>query len=99
MVRKRTDAIKSQPNHPFPHPLLPFPFPEVLRGSVTDLFSRGGAGSEFCAALLNHEFERVIYKTVYGFRVTILNLYMVGFDYSVYHQSLSSLEKACFTYG
>lgn len=30
-----------------------------------------------CASLLGHEFERVIYKVAYGFRTTILNLYMV----------------------
>lgn len=33
---------------------------------------------EACASLLNNEFERVIYKVVYGFRTTILNLYMVS---------------------
>lgn len=30
-----------------------------------------------CASLLSNEFERVIYKVAYGFRTTILNLYMV----------------------
>lgn len=28
--------------------------------------------------MVNHEFERVIYKTIYGFRTTVLNLYMVN---------------------
>lgn len=41
------------------------------------LSPRGGAGVDACAAYINHEFERVIYKTVYGFRTTVLNLYMV----------------------
>lgn len=28
--------------------------------------------------MLNNEFERVLYKTVYSFRTTIFNLYMVS---------------------
>ncbi|KAJ5162681.1 Glycoside hydrolase family 35 [Penicillium coprophilum] len=37
----------------------------------------GGAGFAKCAALLNHEFERVIYKNNLSFKVSILNLYMI----------------------
>ncbi|KAK2000895.1 family 35 glycosyl hydrolase [Colletotrichum falcatum] len=36
----------------------------------------GGAGFEYCAALLNHEFERVLYKNNYAVGVTIFNIYM-----------------------
>ncbi|KAF3021271.1 hypothetical protein E8E15_006457 [Penicillium rubens] len=36
----------------------------------------GGVGFTKCAALLNHEFERVFYKNNLSFRVAILNLYM-----------------------
>ncbi|KAJ5515045.1 Glycoside hydrolase family 35 [Penicillium fimorum] len=37
----------------------------------------GGAGFAGCAALLNHEFERVIYKNNFSFKVAIMNLYMI----------------------
>ena len=37
----------------------------------------GGVGFEKCAALLNHEFERVFYKNDFSFGVAFLNLYMV----------------------
>ncbi|KAJ5184395.1 Glycoside hydrolase family 35 [Penicillium cf. griseofulvum] len=37
----------------------------------------GGVGFAKCAALLNHEFERVFYKNNLSFRVAILNLYMI----------------------
>ncbi|KAF7541462.1 hypothetical protein G7054_g527 [Neopestalotiopsis clavispora] len=37
----------------------------------------GGAGPDACASMLNNEFERVLYKTVYSFRTTIFNLYMM----------------------
>lgn len=47
---------------------------------VANTFLRGGAGVNACASLLNNEFERVIYKVVYGFRTTILNLYMVNLN-------------------
>ncbi|TEA09861.1 putative beta-galactosidase A [Colletotrichum sidae] len=36
----------------------------------------GGAGFESCAGLLNHEFERVLYKNNYAVGVTIFNVYM-----------------------
>ncbi|GKT76409.1 glycoside hydrolase family 35 protein [Colletotrichum tofieldiae] len=36
----------------------------------------GGAGFEYCAALLNHEFERVLYKNNYAVGTTIFNVYM-----------------------
>ncbi|WYZ36897.1 hypothetical protein EsH8_II_000403 [Colletotrichum jinshuiense] len=36
----------------------------------------GGAGFESCAALLNHEFERVLYKNNYAVGTTIFNVYM-----------------------
>jgi hypothetical protein len=37
----------------------------------------GGVGFTKCAALLNHEFERVFYKNNLSFRAAFLNLYMV----------------------
>ncbi|RYP72146.1 hypothetical protein DL771_004380 [Monosporascus sp. 5C6A] len=37
----------------------------------------GGVGLEGCAARTNHEFERLLYKTVFSFGVTVLNIYMV----------------------
>ncbi|KAM0213259.1 hypothetical protein ACHAQI_004302 [Fusarium lateritium] len=54
-------------------PSSPFSIVEFQGG-----FAEGwaGAGIDACASLVNHEFERVIYKTVYGFRATVLNLYM-----------------------
>ncbi|KAK2028439.1 family 35 glycosyl hydrolase [Colletotrichum zoysiae] len=36
----------------------------------------GGAGFEYCSALLNHEFERVLYKNNYAVGFTIFNIYM-----------------------
>ncbi|KAL4895785.1 glycoside hydrolase superfamily [Aspergillus ambiguus] len=36
----------------------------------------GGPGFDKCAALVNHEFERVFYKNDFSFGVAILNLYM-----------------------
>ncbi|TQN68898.1 putative beta-galactosidase A [Colletotrichum shisoi] len=36
----------------------------------------GGAGFESCAALLNHEFERVLFKNNYAVGTTIFNIYM-----------------------
>ncbi|PKY08982.1 beta-galactosidase [Aspergillus campestris IBT 28561] len=36
----------------------------------------GGPGFDNCAALVNHEFERVFYKNDFSFGVAILNLYM-----------------------
>ncbi|KAH7054601.1 beta-galactosidase precursor [Macrophomina phaseolina] len=37
----------------------------------------GGLGFDQCSVLLNHEFERVFYKNLQSFGVTILNLYMI----------------------
>lgn len=39
--------------------------------------SRGGAGPEACAAMINQDFERVFYKQNYGLHTTFMNLYMV----------------------
>nr|XP_036579971.1 beta-galactosidase precursor [Colletotrichum truncatum]KAF6787727.1 beta-galactosidase precursor [Colletotrichum truncatum] len=36
----------------------------------------GGAGFESCAGLLNHEFERVLFKNNYAVGTTIFNVYM-----------------------
>ncbi|KAH6669703.1 family 35 glycosyl hydrolase [Plectosphaerella plurivora] len=36
----------------------------------------GGAGFDSCAALLNHEFQRVLYKNNYAMGITIFNVYM-----------------------
>ncbi|KAK7727316.1 hypothetical protein SLS63_007135 [Diaporthe eres] len=55
-------------------PSSPFSIVEFQGGSAEPW---GGAGVDACASLLSNEFERVIYKVVYGFRTTILNLYMM----------------------
>ncbi|KAI0434018.1 glycoside hydrolase superfamily [Xylaria sp. FL1042] len=55
-------------------PSSPFSIVEFQGGSAEPW---GGGGVAACASLLNHEFERVIYKVVYGFRTTVLNLYMM----------------------
>ncbi|KAI1360357.1 glycoside hydrolase superfamily [Xylaria arbuscula] len=54
-------------------PSSPYSIVEFQGGSAEPW---GGAGMAACASLLNHEFERVIYKVAYGFRTTLLNLYM-----------------------
>lgn len=36
----------------------------------------GGPGWDKCSVLVNHEFERVFYKNLYSFGVTIFNIYM-----------------------
>ncbi|WPH04456.1 glycoside hydrolase family 35 protein [Acrodontium crateriforme] len=51
----------------------PVSIPEFQGGSFDPW---GGTGFENCAALLNHEFERVFYKNNYAAGVTIFNLYM-----------------------
>lgn len=38
----------------------------------------GGAGFESCSALLNHEFQRVLFKNNYAMGITIFNVYMVS---------------------
>ncbi|TIC95814.1 putative beta-galactosidase A [Colletotrichum higginsianum] len=37
----------------------------------------GGSGFENCASLVNHEFQRVVYKNNYASGVTIFNIYML----------------------
>ncbi|CAG8902480.1 unnamed protein product [Penicillium egyptiacum] len=37
----------------------------------------GGQGINACAAMINHEFARIFYKLNFGFRATIVNLYMM----------------------
>ncbi|KAJ2982782.1 hypothetical protein NUW58_g6371 [Xylaria curta] len=56
-------------------PSSPFSIVEFQGGTAEPW---GGAGTENCASLINHEFERVLYKVIYGFRTTIFNLYMVS---------------------
>ncbi|RYO73729.1 hypothetical protein DL766_005229 [Monosporascus sp. MC13-8B] len=36
----------------------------------------GGVGLEGCASRTNHEFERLFYKAVFSFGITVLNIYM-----------------------
>lgn len=38
---------------------------------------RGGVGKDLCAAWVNHEYERVIYKNNYANAVKFFNIYMV----------------------
>lgn len=42
-----------------------------------DSNTRGGVGTEQCAALINEEFERIFYKMNYALKVTVMNIYMV----------------------
>lgn len=37
----------------------------------------GGHGFDMCAALVNHEYERVFYKNNFSFGIAIFNVYMV----------------------
>ncbi|KAI2686525.1 CAZyme family GH35 [Penicillium roqueforti] len=55
-------------------PSTPFSLVE-FQGGAFDPW--GGVGFTKCAALLNHEFERVFYKNNLSFRVAFLNLYMI----------------------
>ncbi|KAJ5774795.1 Glycoside hydrolase family 35 [Penicillium paradoxum] len=55
-------------------PKTPYSVVEFQAGAFD---SWGGAGLENCAALLNHEFERVFYKNNLSFRMAFLNLYMI----------------------
>ncbi|KAK6955635.1 hypothetical protein Daesc_003277 [Daldinia eschscholtzii] len=38
---------------------------------------KGGVGTEECAAMVNHEFERVFNKVLYSMGVTMMNIYMI----------------------
>ncbi|KAK1655965.1 family 35 glycosyl hydrolase [Colletotrichum phormii] len=55
-------------------PSTPYSILEFQGGSFDPY---AGPGFEKCAALLNHEFERVFYKNNFGAGVTIYNLYMI----------------------
>ncbi|KAK1985896.1 family 35 glycosyl hydrolase [Colletotrichum cereale] len=55
-------------------PNTPYSILEFQGGSF-DPF--GGPGFEQCAALVNHEFERVFYKNNFAAGVTIYNIYMI----------------------
>ncbi|KAJ5581740.1 hypothetical protein N7535_000360 [Penicillium sp. DV-2018c] len=55
-------------------PSTPFSLVE-FQGGAFDPW--GGVGFTKCAALLNHEFERVFYKNNLSFRTAFLNLYMI----------------------
>ncbi|KZL63995.1 glycoside hydrolase family 35 protein [Colletotrichum tofieldiae] len=62
-------ALHLQQSPGTPYSLLEF------QGGSFDPF--GGPGFEKCAALVNHEFERVFYKNNYAAGVTIYNIYML----------------------
>ncbi|KJZ75914.1 hypothetical protein HIM_04738 [Hirsutella minnesotensis 3608] len=55
-------------------PVTPFSLVEFQGGSFDPW---GGYGPEQCAALVNHEFERVFYKNNYAAGVSIFNIYMI----------------------
>ncbi|KAK1992270.1 family 35 glycosyl hydrolase [Colletotrichum falcatum] len=55
-------------------PATPYSIVEFQGGSF-DPF--GGPGFEKCAALVNHEFERVFYKNNFAAGVAIFNIYMI----------------------
>ncbi len=59
--------------HEVESPSTPYSIGEFQGGSYDPW---GGAGFNSCAALLNHEFERVFYKNNFAAGVRILNLYM-----------------------
>ncbi|KAH8666832.1 beta-galactosidase [Xylariales sp. PMI_506] len=54
-------------------PTTPYSVVEFQGGSFDPW---GGASYELCAALVNHEFERVFYKNIFSFGATIMNFYM-----------------------
>ncbi|KAF2869801.1 glycoside hydrolase superfamily [Massariosphaeria phaeospora] len=54
-------------------PTTPYSILEFQGGSFDPW---GGPGWDKCSVLVNSEFERVFYKNLYGFGVTILNIYM-----------------------
>ncbi|KAJ5578415.1 CAZyme family GH35 [Penicillium hispanicum] len=55
-------------------PSTPYSIVEFQGGSFDPW---GGSSFAACAALLNHEFERVFYKNNLSFRIAFLNLYMI----------------------
>ncbi|KAJ5167175.1 beta-galactosidase A [Penicillium canariense] len=61
-------------SHEKQSPTTPYSLVEFQGGSFDPW---GGAGFANCAALLNHEFERVFYKNDFSFGVAFLNLYMI----------------------
>ncbi|KAJ5961253.1 Glycoside hydrolase family 35 [Penicillium vulpinum] len=65
-----TDFYKT---HMEQSPSTPYSLVEFQAGAFDPW---GGVGFAKCAALLNHEFERVFYKNSLGFRVAFFNLYM-----------------------
>ncbi|KAF2417124.1 beta-galactosidase [Tothia fuscella] len=54
-------------------PTTPFSIIE-FQGGAFDPW--GGPGFDKCLSLVNHEFERVFYKNIFSFGVTIFNIYM-----------------------
>ncbi|KAJ5161738.1 Glycoside hydrolase family 35 [Penicillium capsulatum] len=61
-------------NHLSQSPSTPFSLVEFQSGAFDPW---GGSGFDSCAALVNHEFERVFYKNDFSFGVAFLNLYMI----------------------
>ncbi|KAJ0298027.1 hypothetical protein COL516b_010177 [Colletotrichum fioriniae] len=67
---------------------------------AVDIYFQGGSfdpyagpGFEKCAALVNHEFERVFYKNNFGAGVTIFNIYMaITEERSVSREKYSELK-------
>ncbi|CBX92575.1 hypothetical protein IAQ61_006037, partial [Plenodomus lingam] len=60
--------------HEAQSPNTPYAIVEFQAGSFDPW---GGTGFDKCSALINAEFQRVFYKQLYSFGVTILNLYMM----------------------
>jgi len=63
-----------QPLHQQQSPDTPYSINEFQSGSFDPW---GGPGFDKCGVLVNADFERVFYKQLYSFGVTILNLYMI----------------------
>ncbi|KAH7409514.1 glycoside hydrolase superfamily [Cadophora sp. MPI-SDFR-AT-0126] len=67
-------SIYNSTTHRKLSPTTPFSIIEYQGGSAENW---GGSGNGTCAAMINHEFARIFYKVNFGFRTTIMNLYMM----------------------
>ncbi|KAI1311001.1 glycoside hydrolase family 35 protein [Xylaria venustula] len=56
-------------------PNTPYAIPEFQGGAID---SWGGPGLEGCAAMANHEFERIFYKNNFGFGIKLFNITFGG---------------------
>ncbi|KAL5318830.1 hypothetical protein ACEPPN_013897 [Leptodophora sp. 'Broadleaf-Isolate-01'] len=67
-------SIYNSTTHERISPTTPFSIIEYQGGSADPW---GGEGVDTCSAMINHEFARIFYKVNFGFRATVMNLYMM----------------------